>query len=123
MSTMETKSPWLTVRESARRLGVHENTIRRWADRGLVESVKLPTGVRRLLARDVDRLARGAETRSADPAEPLDGHPRTIDELAAEQGVKPISDVAELAVPDLWDSDEEVEEFIALTYAERDADR
>jgi len=123
MSTMATKSPWLTVRESARRLGVHENTIRRWADRGLVESVKLPTGVRRLLERDVDRLARGADDRLDNPRELLEGPPQTIEEMAAEQGVKPISDVAELAVPDLWDSDEEVEEFIALTYAERDADR
>jgi len=78
MSSMSTEAPWLAVRESARRVGVHENTIRRWADRGLVESVKLLTGVRRPLARDVDRLAERAAVPSARPAAPLDAPDTTI---------------------------------------------
>jgi putative resolvase len=44
------------VREAARRLGVHENTLRRWEQTGLIRAVKLPTGVRRFRAEDVERL-------------------------------------------------------------------
>jgi putative resolvase len=46
----------LGVREAARRLGVHENTLRRWEQTGLIRAVKLPTGVRRFRAEDVERL-------------------------------------------------------------------
>ena len=46
----------LGVREAARRLGVHENTLRRWEKSGLIRAVKLPTGVRRFRAEDVERL-------------------------------------------------------------------
>jgi putative resolvase len=46
----------LGVREAARRLGVHENTLRRWEQTGLIRAVKLPTGVRRFRAEDVQRL-------------------------------------------------------------------
>jgi excisionase family DNA binding protein len=44
------------VREAARRLGVHENTLRRWEQSGLIHAVKLPTGVRRFREEDVERL-------------------------------------------------------------------
>lgn len=49
---------------------------------------------------------------------------KSIEELAREQGVKlgrPLSDYIQ---PDLWESDEEVDRFIAETYAarRRDAD-
>ena len=46
----------LGVREAARRLGVHENTLRRWEKTGLIHAVKLPTGVRRFREEDVERL-------------------------------------------------------------------
>ena len=46
----------LGVREAARRLGVHENTLRRWEQAGLIRAVKLPTGVRRFRAEDIERL-------------------------------------------------------------------
>jgi excisionase family DNA binding protein len=46
----------LGVREAARRLGVHENTLRRWEQSGLIHAVKLPTGVRRFRAEDVQKL-------------------------------------------------------------------
>jgi excisionase family DNA binding protein len=45
------------IREAARRLGVHENTIRHWAERGLIQFTRLPgSGFRRLSAMDVERL-------------------------------------------------------------------
>jgi putative resolvase len=46
----------LGVREAARRLGVHENTLRRWEQAGLIRAVKLPTGVRRFRVEDVEGL-------------------------------------------------------------------
>lgn len=46
----------LGVREAARRLGVHENTLRRWESSGLIHAVRLPTGVRRFREEDVQRL-------------------------------------------------------------------
>jgi excisionase family DNA binding protein len=36
------------VREAARRLNVHENTVRNWIDRGWLGAYRLPSGVRRL---------------------------------------------------------------------------
>jgi hypothetical protein len=43
----------------------------------------------------------------------------STDELARRQGVKPIKSVDELAQPDLWESDEEYEAFLADLYASR----
>jgi hypothetical protein len=44
------------------------------------------------------------------------------EELARRQGVKPITLINELAQPDLWESDEEYEAFLADLYASRRAD-
>jgi hypothetical protein len=41
------------------------------------------------------------------------------EELARRQGVKPITSIDELAQPDLWESDEEYEAFLADLYASR----
>lgn len=38
----------------------------------------------------------------------------TIEELARRQGVKPIESLDDLAQPDLWESDERYEEFLAI---------
>src|SRR2546428_2913385 len=46
----------MQVREAARDLGVHENTIRRWVEAGVIRAVRLPSGVRRFRPEDVDRL-------------------------------------------------------------------
>lgn len=44
------------------------------------------------------------------------------DELAQRQGVKPIGSVDELAQPDLWESEQEYQDFLADLYATRHAD-
>jgi hypothetical protein len=44
-----------------------------------------------------------------------------IEELARRQGVKPITSIDELAQPDLWESDQEYEEFLADLYSSRRA--
>jgi hypothetical protein len=54
--TMTTKE-LLNVRDTARMLGVHENTIRNWEARGLLRAVHLPgSGFRRFAPQDVERL-------------------------------------------------------------------
>ena len=42
-----------------------------------------------------------------------------VAELARRQGIRPIESVDELARPDLFDSDEELDEFLADLYAAR----
>jgi excisionase family DNA binding protein len=44
------------VREAARTLGIHENTLRRWEEVGYINAVRLPSGVRRFRDCDVERL-------------------------------------------------------------------
>jgi hypothetical protein len=47
----------LNVRETARALGVHENTIRNWEARGLLHAVRLPgSGFRRFSRVDIEHL-------------------------------------------------------------------
>jgi hypothetical protein len=42
-----------------------------------------------------------------------------IEELARRQGVEPVGSLDDLACPELWDSDEEYERFLADLYASR----
>lgn len=50
----------LNVRETADRLGVHENTVRNWANRGVIRAYRLPgSNFRRFDGSDVQALARG----------------------------------------------------------------
>ena len=47
----------LSVRDTARRLGVHENTVRNWEERGMLRAVKLPgSGYRRFDLAEVERI-------------------------------------------------------------------
>jgi hypothetical protein len=43
----------------------------------------------------------------------------SVEELARRQGVRPIESVDDMARPDLFGSDEELEEFLADLYASR----
>lgn len=43
----------LTIGEAAKALGVHVDTLRRWADAGLIQVVVLPSGHRRFRAADI----------------------------------------------------------------------
>ena len=62
--------------------------------------------------------------------ESADGTPRvprrrprvSVEELARRKGVRPIESVSDMAQEGVFDSDEELEEFIAYTYANRRAD-
>ena len=48
----------LSISEAAARLGVHQNTLRRWANEGLVKSIRPPKqgGHRRFTAAEIERL-------------------------------------------------------------------
>ena len=46
----------LQVRQAALVLGVHENTLRRWEEKGLLHAVRLPSGVRRFDAREIEAV-------------------------------------------------------------------
>ncbi|MBI3964836.1 MAG: MerR family transcriptional regulator [Chloroflexi bacterium] len=48
----------LTIKEAARLLTVHQDTLRSWADKGKVPMVKLPSGYRRFKPSDIARLRR-----------------------------------------------------------------
>jgi hypothetical protein len=56
-----------------------------------------------------------------DQTGPGAGEDLTFDELARRQGVGPVSSLAELAQPDLWESDEEYADFLSDLYASRRA--
>ena len=55
----------LTTGEVAERLAVHPETVRRWVAQGKLSAVRLPSGVRRYRAADVDRLLGEPEQVSA----------------------------------------------------------
>jgi excisionase family DNA binding protein len=48
----------LTVTKAAKRLGVHPNTLRTWADQGLIATIRLPSGHRRFEWTEVEKKRR-----------------------------------------------------------------
>jgi excisionase family DNA binding protein len=116
-------STFISFREAAQRLGVHENTVRRYADRGLIRAVRLPSGVRRLRRTDVEAMQPRLPGEASATVGAVNQPPVTLDELVERARAQPVNDLAALARPDLWDSDEDADRFIALTRTERDHDR
>ena len=55
-ATIMTTLQHVPIRAAAERLGVHENTIRNWIDRGILRAVRLPSGIRRISLGEVDRM-------------------------------------------------------------------
>ena len=57
MITDDKLSPLLAVRDVARILNIHANTVRRWSDRGLINSYRIGhRGDRRFKLEDVRRI-------------------------------------------------------------------
>ena len=55
MVTYIIPAPMLTVKEVARMLHIHENTVRRWSGRGILKSYRIgPRGDRRFKRADID---------------------------------------------------------------------
>lgn len=63
----EVAEHWLGLGEASRRLGVHDNTLRRWADRGLITSRRTPGGHRRFLVARPEADRTGPTPSSAPP--------------------------------------------------------
>lgn len=54
-----TTTDFLNVRQAARTLGVHENTIRNWEDKRVLRGVRLPgSGFRRFPREEIERMRR-----------------------------------------------------------------
>jgi predicted site-specific integrase-resolvase len=47
---------WKEDAVADRTLGVYENTVRRWEERGFLRAVRLPSGVRGFRAKDVEAM-------------------------------------------------------------------
>ena len=56
----------LTIAPAAARLGVHPDTLRAWADKGLVAMVRLPSGYRRFDPAEIERVRRAMGLGDAD---------------------------------------------------------
>jgi len=71
---------YLGIKESADKLGVHQNTIRNWIASGRLKAHVGPNSIRALDAADIDKLAHGEKLRlrslpiveRLDPIEPAD---------------------------------------------------
>lgn len=52
----------LTITQAAALLGVHANTLRRWADDGTVPVTRLPSGYRRWSLEQIEQIKREMTT-------------------------------------------------------------
>lgn len=70
-SNAQTIPTWIGLGEAVDVLGVHETTVRRWADSGAITTIRTPGRQRRFSREDCERIARegvAADTGSANPA-------------------------------------------------------
>ena len=92
-------STFISFREAAQRLGVHENTVRRYADRGLIRAVRLPSGIRRLRRTDVEAMQQPGSDQASATVGSVDRPTATLDELVGRASARPAHDLAVLARP------------------------
>ena len=63
--------PMLTVREVARLLHIHSNTVRRWSDLGIIRAYRIgPRGDRRFRREDIARLLDELKTNNGNGSKP-----------------------------------------------------
>lgn len=55
LHTEERHERLLTLSQAARRLGIHDNTLRKWSDDARIQTVKLPSGHRRFQSSVIER--------------------------------------------------------------------
>ena len=60
--------PMLTVREVARLLNIHHNTVRRWSDQGIIRAYRIThRGDRRFKREDISRFLVEMDAHRGDP--------------------------------------------------------
>lgn len=59
------KDRMVGITEAAKVVGVHSNTLRKWADEGLVPHMKLPSGYRRFSVAEMEAFRRQLEVGAA----------------------------------------------------------
>lgn len=69
---------WLSLSDVAKLLGVHEGTVRRWADAGRLPFFRTPGGHRRFLAQDVAAFLDGSRTTSDSPVQQVESQLLTV---------------------------------------------
>ena len=52
----ENQPELISLTAAAKLLGIHQNTLRNWADKGLIAHVRLPSGHRRFTFAEIRRL-------------------------------------------------------------------
>lgn len=71
MVTDKEIGPMLTVREVARLLHIHSNTVRRWADRGIIRAYRITSrGDRRFRRRDIAQFLSEQNAKNDDNKKP-----------------------------------------------------
>jgi hypothetical protein len=56
------------------------------------------------------------------PGESADARPESIDEQVKRKGIRPVESVEDMAQAGIFESDEELEQFLAHVYAARQTD-
>jgi len=59
MSEKPKENEFITTGEAAKMLGVSQVTIWRWAERGLIRSIELPSGQKRIYKQDILDILEG----------------------------------------------------------------
>ena len=59
---------------------------------------------------------------ASDPGESPDARPESIDEQVKRKGIRPVESVEDMAQAGVFESDEELEQFLAHVYAARHTD-
>ena len=68
MANGDRLGPLLTVKEVARLLHIHSNTVRRWSDRGIINTYRIGARAdRRFRQEDITRFLSGLESHGGDP--------------------------------------------------------
>ena len=65
MVTLNQTDNMMTIRDVSKLLHVHPNTLRRWADKGIIETYRITSrGDRRFMAQDITRFLASMNTQS-----------------------------------------------------------
>ena len=87
--TSRTSADWLSIRQASRLLGVHINTIRDWADGGVLPSYRTPGGHRRFSRADLEKFL--VQQRKSSKTQ-IDATQQTLTRMRQELASHPHSD-------------------------------